>query len=392
MSMKKIGAACGLLLTFCSVSIFAAPPPPTQKEALKPEISDEATLPPAGPHRFFNMGYGSSIVIYDADAEKIEGQVPVGHDGNLALSPDDSRIYITETVFTHGNRGARLDLFSIYDSTTLHLLKEIELPGRALVGYKLRNLDISSSGKRAYIYNMRPAGSVLYVNLATQTVGASIETPGCAMVFAWGEEGVSSLCGDGSLATITMPEGGPPQITHSKPFFDANNDPIFDNSLIDHTTNTAVFMTYTGLIYTVKLGAEPVIDKPWSLQEAAGQKRAGTGVDELAWRPGGVQPIAWHKRSDRLFVLMHPGNYWSHITGATEIWVVNLKTHAVIARYASPQTPEGPIKSIAVTQKDKPQIILPAETGGNVILDADTGEEVKKLEHLKGAVAIVPGT
>ena len=388
--MKKIGAACGVLLMI-SVSAQAAPPPQPQKEPLKPETSDEATLPPAGPHRFFNMSYAPSIVIYDADAAKIEGEVPVGHDSNIALAPDDSRIYITETIFTHGNRGARLDLLSVYDSKTLHLLKEVELPGRALVGYKLRNLDINASGKRAYVYNMRPAGSVLYVNLTTQAVGGSIETPGCAMVFAWGEDGVSSLCGDGSLATITMPEGGTPKITHSKPFFDANNDPIFDNSLVDHATDTAVFLTYTGLIYTVKLGAEPVIDKPWSLQEAAGQKRPGTGGDELAWRPGGVQPIAWHKSTDRLYVLMHPGNYWSHNTGATEIWAVNLKTHALIARYAAPETPEGPIKSIAVTQKEKPQLILPAQAGGDVILDADTGEEVKKLEHLKGSVAIVPG-
>ena len=154
MSTNMIRTAIGVLavLATCSPALAAEP--------LKPEVSDVATLPPAGPHRFFAMGYAPSVVIYDADSGKIEGEVPVNHDSNIALAPDDSRIYVTETVFAHGNRGTRADLLSIYDSKTLNLLKEVDLPGRALVGFKMRNLDINASGKRAYVYNMHPAASV----------------------------------------------------------------------------------------------------------------------------------------------------------------------------------------------------------------------------------------
>jgi methylamine dehydrogenase heavy chain len=371
-------------------------PPPSQPvmprpEPLKAEVSDVATLAPTTPHRLFSLGWGGSIVIYDGDKGKIEGQVPVGHDGAIALAPDNSRIYVSETMWTHGNRGTRLDLLSVYDSKTLNLVKEIELPGRALVGMKMRDLDVNASGSRAYVYSMRPAASIVWVNLANQSLGGTVEIPGCAMAFAWGEDGVSSLCGDGSMAIVSAPAGASATVTHSKPFFDAANDPIFDNSLIDHASNTAVFLTYTGLIYKATLGAEPVIDKPWSIQESAGFKRAGTGVAELAWRPGGVMPIAWHKDSERIYVLMHGGDYWSHNSSATEIWVLNLKTHALLMRYPIGAKPGVAVKSIVVSQKAKPLIYLLTEDDGDIILDADTGEELRKIEFAKGLAALTSG-
>ncbi len=371
-------------------------PPPSQlvtprPAPLKAEVSDVATLAPTTPHRLFSMSWSGSVIIFDADKGKIEGQLPAAHDGMVALAPDYSRFYISETLWTHGNRGTRLDLVSIYDAKTLNLVKEIELPGRAVVGDKLRNLDVNASGTRAYVYSMRPAASIVWVNLVNQTLGGTVEIPGCALVFPWGEDGVSSLCGDGSLAIVSAPAGAAPKVTHTKPFFDAANDPIFDNSLIDKATNRAVFLTYTGLIYTAALGAEPTIDKPWSIQEAAGFKRAGTGVGELAWRPGGIQPIAWHKDSDRLYVLMHTGDYWSHHTPASEIWVLNSKTHALLMRYPINAKPDANVRSIVVSQKAKPLLYLLSENDGHIVLDADTGEELRKIDFAHGQAGLAPG-
>ncbi len=377
-----------LAAVLCAISCGAvakqAEPPPV----LPAETSDVATLAPAVPHRFFTMGYRGSAVIFNGDSGKLEGQVPLGQESTLALSADNSRIYVGETMWTHGNRGARVDLLSIYDGKTLNLLKEIELPGRALVNMKFNDFSLSASGKRAYVYNMHPASSIVWVDLVKEAVGGTAEVPGCALVFAWGEDGVSSLCGDGSLATVSLPAGGAPKVTHTKPFFDAVNDPIFDNSLFDNATGRAVFLSYTGLIYTAKLGAEPVIEQPWSITEAAGQKAAGSGVDELAWRPGGRQPIAWHKQSDRIFVLMHPGSYWSHNDAASEIWVLNLKTHALLARYAVPVKLAGIVRSFAVSQRDKPQLYLLNPDGGDTVVDADTGEELRKIDFADGEAAV----
>jgi len=378
-----------LAAALCAMSCGAATKPAAQPPVLPAETSDVATLAPAVPHRFFTMGYRGSAVIFNGDSGKLEGQVPLGQESTLALSADNSRIYVGETMWAHGNRGARVDLLSIYDGKTLNLLKEIELPGRALVNMKFNDFSLSASGKRAYVYNMHPASSIVWVDLVKEAVGGTAEVPGCALVFAWGEDGVSSLCGDGSLATVSLPAGGAPKVSHTKPFFDAVNDPIFDNSLFDNATGRAVFLSYTGLIYPAKLGAEPVIEPPWSITEAAGQKVAGTGVDELAWRPGGRQPIAWHKQSDRIFVLMHPGSYWTHNDAANEIWVLNLKTHALLARYAVPVKLAGIVRSIAVSQRDKPQLYLLNPEGGDTVVDADTGEELRKIEFADGEAAVV---
>jgi hypothetical protein len=215
-------------------------PPP-----LAPEVSDVAMLPPPSPHRFVAVGRSGST-IFDGDTGKIQGSIPSGYIANVAIAPDDSRFYVAETYWTHGARGTRDDLVTIYDGKTLNLIKEIALPGRALVG-KMQNFDLNAAGTRAYIYILSPAGAVTWVDLKKQKVGGTVEIPGCALVFPWGDAGFSSLCGDGSLASVVVPDSGKPTVTHTKPFFDANADPIFDAGCVDRATGTAIFISYTGL-------------------------------------------------------------------------------------------------------------------------------------------------
>jgi methylamine dehydrogenase heavy chain len=366
---------------------------------LEPEVSDVATLKPNGPHRFFTAVWGgSSFVIFDGDSGKMEGNIPAGYVPNLAIAPDNSQFYVSETYWTHGARGKREDLVTIYDAKTLNVVKEINLPGRALVA-KVQNFDLSASGNRAYVYIMHPAASVVWVDLKKQAVGGTVEIPGCALVFPWGDQGFSSLCGDGSLATVAVPESGPATVTHTKSFFDANKDPIFENGFVDRATGKAIFISYSGLVYEAKLGADTVVEKPWSIEQAAGYAVAGTGAQELAWRPGGGQLAAYHKASGRLFVLMHTGNYWTHKQGGTEIWVLDTKAHKLLARFPlrpAPTSGEGddPVpyySDIGVSQDEKPVLYLVHPEGDNLVLDAATGEQLRKVDFAHGSVVYVTG-
>jgi len=385
------------LLTFAAVvwshmTLAGELPPP-----LAPEVSDVAALPAPSPHRFIAVGRSGST-IFDGDSGKIQGSIPSGYIANVAIAPDNSRFYVAETYWTHGARGTRDDLVTIYDGTTLNLIKEIALPGRALVG-KMQNFDLNAAGTRAYVYQLSPAAAVTWVDLKKQKVGGTVEIPGCALVFPWGDTGFSSLCGDGSLASVVVPESGKPTVTHTKHFFDANADPIFDAGFVDRATGTAIFISYTGLIYQAKLGSDTVIDKPWSIDVAAGYPEAGTGVQELAWRPGGSQLAAYHKATGKLYVLMHPGNYWTHKQGGTEVWVLDTKTHALVSRFplrASPTSGRGDdavpfYANLAVSQDDKPLLYLVGTTGGDVVLDATSGAEVRKIEAASGRFISVPG-
>jgi len=380
-----------------SISLIA--PPSRAANDVTTETSDVATLAPNPPHRFFTSGFRQQdFTIFDGDSGKMEGSIPAGYISNLAIAPDNSQFYVSETYWSHGARGKRDDLVSIYDAKTLNLVKEITLPGRALV-MKKQNFDISVSGSRAYVYVMMPVSSVVWVDLKKQQVGGTVEIPGCALVFPWGEQGFSSLCGDGSLASVVIPASGPAKITHTKPFFDAANDPIYDNGFVDRATGKAIFISYTGLVYEAKLGADSTVSAPWSIQKAAGYAPAGTGAQELAWRPGGSQLAAYHKASGKLFVLMHPGNYWTHKHGGTEVWVLDTKTHALVSRFPLRAVPSSGLgndavpyfANIGVSQDAKPLLYLLNEEGNDEVLDAATGEQLRKIEFAGGNSVSVPG-
>ena len=382
--------------------VLAAAVPTLAASSVEPEQSDVATLKPNGPHRFFTIGFGDlSFGIFDADSGKLEGSIPAGYAPNLAIAPDNSQFLVSETYWAHGSRGKREDLVSIWDAKTLKLVKEITLPGRALVVGKLQDFQLSADGSKGYVYIMRPASSVVWLDLKKQAVGGTVELAGCALIFPWGNSSFGSLCGDGSLATVNLDAAGKAVVTHTKPFFDANNDPIYENSLIDRNTGKALFLSYTGLVYPAKLGSDPAIDKPWSIQQAAGFAAAGTGVQELAWRPGGDQPAAYHKASGRLFVLMHMGTYWTHKQGGTEVWVLDTNTRKLLKRIPLQPLPTSGLAgehvpyyaTIGVSQDaEKPLIYLVSnEGGGDVVMDAGTGETLRKVEFAGGDSLLVTG-
>jgi methylamine dehydrogenase heavy chain len=178
-------------------------------------------------------------------------------------------------------------------------------------------------------------------------------------------------------------------MSHTARFFDADNDPLFEESLVDRTSGRALFLSYTGLIYPAQLSARPVIEKPWSLQVAAGMPAAGTGVQELAWRPGGLHMIAWHKAKNRLYVLMHMGNHWTAKGTGTEVWVLDISSHALLKRLQLPE----PSNSIAVSQDAEPLLYILTKTGDLLTVDLETGLKKKKAEaYAPGArIAWVPG-
>jgi hypothetical protein len=109
MTIVKFAAAAAAAITIAGMYPYASlaagatelPPP------LKPETTDVATLAPGIAHRFIAIPYEGSMQVLNGD-----------------------RIYIAETMWTHNNRGTRIDLLTVYDTKTLTAVKEIPLPGR----------------------------------------------------------------------------------------------------------------------------------------------------------------------------------------------------------------------------------------------------------------------
>ena len=367
------------------------------------EQFDVATLKPQYPHRLFAMdSYGNTGVnIINGDDLSVEGNLPATDESVFALDPAGRYFYVCESIWTKGNRGTRQDMVTVYDSRTLNLVSEIAIPGRLLVDALSHNCDISASGKFAYVYNMQPAASVIVVNLEQRKVATTVELPGCALAFPWGDNGFSSLCGDGTIATVPLSASGKGgaikagSITHSARFYNPDEDPIFSESLVDRSNGHAFFISYAGLIYPAQLGEQPSIEKPWSLQVAAGLPQAGTGAQDLAWRPGGLNVLVWHKAKNRLYALMHPGPHWTQKKPGTEVWVLDAASHALIRRIGLPQ----PAISIAISQDDQPLLYAltsPDQAAGPpgeiYTIDPETGLQKGKSNFPGGGrVAWVPG-
>ncbi|MBO1358269.1 amine dehydrogenase [Acetobacter sacchari] len=357
-----------------------------EEPVLQTEQSDIAKLPPAGPHRILVMdadyphAKDGRVYVVDADAGKLLGMVQAAYNGNMVQAPDGRFFSVAETVWSRGNRGDRADLLATYDPSTLTISNDEVLPGRALVTPKANDLAISADGGRIYVYDMIPSNAVHVVSTATHMVETNVDIPGCALIYPWGPAGFSSLCADGGLSNVSLSAGGAPKVTHTPSFFAPDRDPVFENSPSVATDGSALFIAYSGLVYPAKLGANSTIGTPFSIQEAAGMKRASdaSAPFETTWRPGGWQLAAYHKATGHLYVLMHKGTFWTHKEPGTEVWEIDVAARKLVRRISLP----APSAMIGVTQDASPLLFTTNDTGDFFILDAATGKLRRKMDRL----------
>lgn len=379
---------CGLLLGVAALSSgamaqIAAPPANAPVPSLEPETPFTNKLPPVSPHwAFIRGGFESGGTrIFNGDTGKMVGMINTSRWSDLGLDPSNRYYYVSETIWSKINRGTRQDMISIYDPSTLMLLNETPLPGRLIIGADKNNFVISNDGKTAFVYNLSPASSVNVVDLEKRKLLQTVELPGCAALMPNPGVGFSALCSDGTLATVAL-NGRGSNITHTAPFFSANKDPIFAAYPFDRAKSEAVFMTYTGLIYSAKIGATPTVGEPWSLQAAAGLRPGDTRPLDVNWLPGGRQPMALHRRSGTLYVLMHVGEFWTQNQAGDELWVVDVANKKIKRRV--------PLKkgahNIEVSQDDKPLLFLGEEEGKALVLDATTFEQKFEIERAGGGM------
>ncbi|WP_231469113.1 amine dehydrogenase large subunit [Novosphingobium sp. CECT 9465] len=356
---------------------------PAHAETVVPE-AEEATVntmePPNTGWFFVRGGWGSAgSSIFDSATGKMVGMVATGRDSDMAIDPAGKAYYVAETIWTKGNRGTRQDLVAVYDARTLKLLTEIPTPGRLIIGGLKTNFVVTDDGKTAYDYNFDPASSVNVIDLVKRKFVRAIELPGCANIIPNPGVGFSSLCADGTLATVTV-KGGTQDITRTEPFFDAAADPIFANFTYDRKKKQAVLLSYAGLIRVAVIGAKPTVSEPFSIQQAAGLRAADTAPLDIAWFPGGSQVMALHRPSSTLYVLMHKGEYWTHKEGAEEIWAVDLATKKVTRRIPL----KDPVNNIEITQDDAAMIMVTDRMNNGRMIDAKTGEIKHTIENAGG--------
>lgn len=327
------------------------------------------TLPEPSPHwayivdPIFPHLVATKVWIVDGDALDVVGMVNGGYLANATLAPDNSRFYVTETYWSRGTRGERSDMVTTYDARTLEPTGEVLLPeGRFLVVSKKYMAAVTPDGRYALSYNMAPATSVSVVDVENQAYVADIEIPGCALVYPMGPTRFASLCADGSFITVDFADPANPDITRGDPWFDAENDPVFEHPGFSQKEGKAYFVSYGGMVYPVDFtGEQPEVGEAWSLLAAD---------EQGAWWPGGWQIASYHPGSQRLFVQMHEGGKWSHKDAASEIWVFDVEAQERVQRIELAQA----AWSSMVTQDDQPLLFTLDGGGTTSVYDATTGE------------------
>lgn len=387
-AMKRTIALSTAALSLLSIALSQPALAEDATTATVPEAETSDVMKAEKPqnHWFYvNGGWNvDGTSIFDAKTGKMKGMVNTSSSADLAFDPTGKYYYVSETIWSKGNRGTRQDMVSVYDTAEMKLLTEIVIPDRIIVGERKQNFIVSDDGKWGFVYNLSPASSVNIVDLTKRKFVKTVEVPGCATLIPNPGVGFSALCSDGSMATVAI-ASAKPQITRTAPFFSATTDPIFENFGYDKKRGLAVMLSYTGLVYTAKLGATPTLSAPFSIQSVAGYSSAETKPLDTAWYPGGRQPSALHGPSGHLFVLMHLGEFWSHKQAGTEVWEIDVAAKKVVRRHVLKE----PMGHIEVTQDVEPMLFLNDEKGDGVILDAKTGEEKHKIEHAGAGIISV---
>jgi methylamine dehydrogenase heavy chain len=327
---------------------------PTAKiESIGPH--DVYVVDPVFPHLV-----ASKIYMLDGDTLRFRGMFNTGYLPNLVLPEDKSQIYAAETYWSRGTRGERSDIVTFFDPHTLEVTGEVPLPkGRFLVVPKTPDLALTRDGHFLLSYNMDPSTSVSLVDVKARKYLGELQTPGCGQIYPTGDRSFAMLCPDGSFNTLKFDDNGKSQLLNGKPFFDSDHNPLFEHPAEDRQTGKAYFISYDGTVYPVDFSSEqPQIGTKWKLQ----------GQGEDAWRPGGWQLAVLHAPTNRLFVAMHEGGAWTHMTPGKEIWVFDLGTHSRIRRIPT----KHDSMSLLVTQDNQPLLFTVSEDAVVSVFDATT--------------------
>ena len=355
-----------------------------------------------GPHWFWTADILlHRIALFDGDDGRLLGTISSGAAGSgfvihPLFAPDHSEIYIAETYWTRGIRGDRTDVVTVYDAKTLKPKAEIPIPakrGEYFPGNASNAL--TDDGRFMAVFNITPATSVSIVDVKERRFVAEVETPGCSLVYGAGPRRFFMLCGNGSALVLNLDDAGnAARVERTEPFFDAVEDPITEKAV--RRDDEWIFPSFDGVIHTVSVqGPALAFGATWSLLDDA---------DRAAdWRIGGLQHLAVHAASGRLFALMHQGPRDTHKDPGTEVWVYDLEERKRVKRIEIPNPtvsfladqggighetmgdrltrsllsmvlPNPGVERILVTQDDDPILITSAGIPPTVTVhDADTG-------------------
>jgi methylamine dehydrogenase heavy chain len=331
----------------------------------------------------FPAAEAAKTYIIDGETGRLEGMFSQGYWPNFAISPDGSAVYAADTYFEKHTRGKRQDFVVVRDARTLDVQKDIPLPnGRLLIVTKKYNFGVTPDGHYALSYNLAPRTAVSVVDLKLREYVGDIDIPGCGLIFPQSGNQFTTLCADGSVATVTFDEKLKAATERVKKVFDAEKDPVFEHSGWDKHGRMLYLVSYSGIVIPLDLsGGSAQKRESWSLTSPA-ERTAG-------WLPGGWQVTHFHVPSKRLYVLMHRGHEWTHKDSGTEVWVFDVQSQKRLQKLKLSK----PAQAIAVSQDDSPLLYTIVDGAEIITYDSSTGKVRSESQNVgfTPQILTVPG-
>lgn len=166
--------------------------------------------------------------VVDGDSLGYLGVIGTGFIGQSILSRDGKEIYIATGYLSRGQRGERADIVEVWDADTLQFKYEIPISDKRAMALNYEGLlALSADGRWLFVQNSTPATSVTVVDMRERRMVGEIPMPGCWAIYPAqsNPSRFASLCGDGTIATVTLDASGKPASrANSAKAFDADAD------------------------------------------------------------------------------------------------------------------------------------------------------------------------
>lgn len=345
------------------------------------EYEDESvildTKVKSNPHRVYvtdaaNIGVLNQIYVVDGDSAEVLGMVPSGWIPHPLIANDGSFVGSVSSYWSRAVRGTRTDTVEIFDPTSLEPIKEIALPGqgRFLSVFATPWLhSLSPDKKRVFYSQFSPSPAVYSVDMEAGKVSDPIDIPDCYHIFPTSSENFYMHCREGTLLHVKL--GEKPSQSQTKPFH-GEDDYVINSPYYSSVSGKLVWPTYTGRIFQAQLtGDDATFQDPIEGFTDA-EKAEG-------WKLGGTQMVAYHRGTDRVFLLADKKPDWSHKTPSGHVFVIDGKTGKRLAQYDLGHK----VNSITVSQDAEPKLFAVSAGDATLyIFDALTGKQTGETAKL----------
>lgn len=308
----------------------------------------------------------------DGNNGKVLGMVDGGFLANPFAATDGSYFGIASTVYSRIAKGKRDDYVEIYDSKSLEVIADIDIPeARFLVGTYPWMTTVTPDNKSLLFYQFTPSPQVGLVDIENKKFVRMLDVPDCYHIFPSGNDNFFMHCRSGTLAKVSYDKEGKVDIKETEPFH-GEDEYMINTPAFSLKAGQLVWPTYDGKIFTADISSgEAKFGKPFEVFSDEEKKQN--------WRVGGWLPVAYHRGSGQVYLLADQRAKWTHKFPSRFVFVHDIKTGERIRKIELGRD----IDSIAVSQDDKPQLYA-LSTGEKTlfILDAETGKEQHAVSHL----------